>query len=217
MKSTILNVKKNIQKMSGPKKYEEFLDSLLAYYEARCKITPAQDRYFQNIASEYSDEAILEEEKWQLSYDAELRDVALKCAQYYDLEGSGYFKSIVDKVLGDKPITKKEFTKMCMNKYAKIVIDEYKSDPKFETGEIIQIRKSNRLDLVYKRTNTQQYKVHKRAMNGEVLRAMILKVDPLPIRRAVRGARTYKLKLVNGPCVYANERDIKHASRRKRK
>ncbi len=220
MKDKLVKILKNIQEMEGPEKYKSFVGSLISWYEQKQKLTPAQQNYLKNIEQSYGDQAVAEEKKWKTDYSDDLKDIAVKCANYYNLEGSGYFKSIVQKVLDDKHITKNEFTKMCMNKYAKVVLQEYSSEPKYKVGDIIQIRKSNRLDLANRTKNqnkTSQYKAHKKAMNGDVMRGMILEVDPVPIARACHGARTYKLKLVNGGCLYANERDLKYASRKRKR
>lgn len=116
-KATLCKLTDNAIALQAPEKHISFLESVTRFYAKHKSLTPAQQQYVTNLYDKYSDEAKREEEAWKTDYDEDLKAIALKCAEYYEAEGSGYYKNIVAKVKADKHITKKEFTSMCMNKY----------------------------------------------------------------------------------------------------
>ena len=120
-----------------------FLFDIKRFYNDRGYLTAGQERYLDIIEGIYSDKAIEEAENWKTSYSDDLRDVAVKCAKYYEASEKVYFSSIVKKVLDDPKghaLSKVEFDKMCANKYAVKVLNEYKNKPKYSVGQLVEGR-----------------------------------------------------------------------------
>ena len=101
---------------------------------------------------------------------------------------------------------------MCKNKYAKRVLAAYGEIPKFTAGEMAQIRATNRLDVAnFRDANTDHRHPNRASARAAANKVcMILSADALPITRAAKGARIYKI-LINGEGrpVYAHESDLK--------
>ena len=72
--------------------------------------------------------ALREMKQWKDNYSDEHRDIALKCAKYYDAQYPRYYGRLVDTVLSSPHghiLDQSEFNKMCKNKYAKRVLAAY--------------------------------------------------------------------------------------------
>ena len=217
MLERIESVRSNVVSASGPQKYVEFLTSLHYFYSKKGKITPSQEAYFINIERAYGEEAVMEESLWSENYNDDLRVVAIRCANYYSAQPEAYFSKIFTKVLGDPSghiLSKRQFTKMCMNKYAKRVLDEYDKPCVYSTGELVELRKTNRLDLMSSDSRSY-YGLHKNAMNGVRYFGVVLEADAKPITRSCKGAKVYKVKFIQHPApVFVCERDIKKARKK---
>ena len=127
--------------------------------------------------------------------------LAVICAEYYENapDGQSYFRETRRKVI-DNPkghvLSKKDFTRMCMNKYADKVIRESQSDPRFVKGQMVQLRASNRIDMYPTETReerTRYYKMYRQAARGEKVMGMILEVNARPIYRSTVGGKVYKV------------------------
>ncbi len=175
-----------------------FLFDIKRFYNDRGYLTAGQEGYLESIEGIYSDKAIEEAKNWKTSYSDDLRDVAVKCAKYYEASEEGYFSSIVKKVLGDPKghvLSKVEFDKMCANKYAVKVLNEYKNKPKYSVGQLVE----GRPNTYYK---------------GDI--GVVTSVNYGPITRACKGAIPYKVKFVKvGRIAEVIEKEIKAVKGRK--
>ena len=101
---------------------------------------------------------------------------------------------------------------MCMNKYAVKMLNEMKTPWKFAEGQLVVIRKSNRLDMApYEDKNTTRsaYHVHRKAARNELL-AMVVRKNPRPMYRSTAGGKVYSIMPVGSmDCYYACEKDLK--------
>ena len=214
MLERIKKAHQNVVNGRGPEKYKDFLESLRYFYESKGKITHAQESYLISIENHWSDTAVMEEATWMEQYNDDLRDIAVKCALYYKQQIEQYFGHTVTKVLNDREghiLSKREFTKMCMNKYAQKVIAEYSSECKFSVGELVALRASNSIHLVNKNvikyTNTP----------SKLGSGLVLEQNAKPISRACKGAKVYKVKFVGRPGpLFVCEADIKKLRRKKK-
>ena len=159
-------------------------------------------------------EEIKKKEEFSQNYSDEHRDIAVKCAQYYADQYPVYYEDIVTKVLDDPEshiLTQAEYNKMCTNKYAKKILFAYTEPVKFAVGDIVQIRASNRVDLANFSPNEAYGRPNKRSC-AEVRNktCMVLELNALPITRAAKGARVYKVLIIGeGQPIYAHESDLK--------
>ena len=198
-------------------RFKKFLKSIRTQVTTGRTLSPGQNKYLVDIENTCSDDNIEEANKWSESYDDDLREVAVICAEYYENspEGQHYFKKIRTKVLENRSghvLSKNEFNKMCCNKYAVNVINELKSKPRFSTGQIVQIRSVNRLDMAPysdREKKRYAYKLQKMGEKETVL-AMVVKVNSRTIYRPISGGKVYTILPIGTSIpVYACEKDLK--------
>ena len=166
-------------------------------------------------------EEINKKEEFAQNYSDAHRDVAMKCALYYDNQYPRYYETILEKVLRDPEghtLTYNEFNKMCNNKYAKKILSCYYDEkPKYNVGDIVQIRATNRIDIANtnKKDGHMPNKYICSGMSNKV--CMVLEVDAKPITRAAKGSRIYKILITDESCpIYAHESDLKSVRKKKK-
>ena len=199
------------------RRFTDFLSSIKEQTKSR-SLSPGQRKYLEDIESNCSAEKIKEADDWVLNYNDDLREIALICAEYYEHapDGQSYFREVRRKVI-DNPkghvLSKKDFTKMCMNKYADKVIRESQSEPRFTQGQMVELRASNRIDMYPTDTReerTRYYRIYRQAARGEKVMAMVLEVNARPIYRSTVGGKVYKvLPIGDSNPIFACEKDLK--------
>lgn len=205
MITRIENVLNNMDLMEDVyPRHREVASSFKEFYLKRGSLTPAQISFFETFEDRYTDAAVAEAGEWERNYSHTERDIALKIAQYY-AQNPPYFANAVKDVL-DAPDThvlqKRQFTKMCQNKYALRILNEYDSTPKFQKAEFVKIRATARLPLAGS---------HRLSIKSNMI-AAVLQVDAAPITRAAKGSRVYKILPVGLTApVLIHESDLKKA------
>ena len=199
-----------------------FVESLEHQFKKKGRLSDSQERHLFKLTDKYNMDRIREENAWCRNYGPKQRDVAVKCAKYYDSQYQVYYHNIVTKVLADPEnhiLTLGEYNKLCNNKYAKKILASYESPAKFEVGDIVQIRANNRIDIANTDHKTGAVSKGTRSTWGLIDKTcMILEVNAKPVTRPAKGARVYKI-LVTGEMkpIYAHESDLKILRRRKLK
>ena len=199
-------------------KFTDFLKNMRTQLSSGRSMSPGQSKYVSDIENHCSIQNIDDAVRWINDYDDDLREVAVLCAEYYDNQevGGNYFVKIRRKVL-DNPnghiLSKNEFNKMCMNKYAQKVIEENKRPPVFAPGQVVSVRNSNRLDMSPASTREEKrrnYELYRRAARGEKLMVVVLKVNARPMYRSTKGGKVYKILPVGETQpLFACEKDLK--------
>ena len=206
--------------------WNAFLDSIGQQVEMNNKtLSSKQVAHLARIESACSDETINTALEWNSNYGSDLREIAVICAEYYlnhpDMT-QRYWTHIAKKVMKDPKghtLNKFQFSRMCMNKYADKVIQEYKSAPKFQPGQMVQVRTTNRLDMApeygssRKKITNLRYKLHRRAVRGERVLAMVISSNARPMYRATKGGKVYSILPVGSEIkvpIYACEKDLKN-------
>ncbi len=199
-------------------KFVDFLKNMRTQLSTGRAMSPGQSKYVSDIEEHCSVQNIDDAMKWINDYSDDLREIAVLCAEYYDNQevGGNYFVQIRRKVL-DNPkghtLSKKEFSKMCMNKYAQKVIEENNRPPAFMPGQVVSVRNSNRLDMSPAETREEKrrnYELYRRAARGEKLMVMVLKVNARPMYRSTKGGKVYKILPVGqSRPLFACEKDLK--------
>ena len=116
-------------------------------------------------------------------------------------------------------LTLGEYNKLCKNKYALKVLASYDAPEKFAVGDMVQIRANNRVDIA----NTDQKTGATPRGAWSTFRlanktCMVLEVNALPITRAAKNSRVYKVLIIDETSpIYAHESDLKKLRRRKKK
>tara|TARA_B100001057_G_scaffold500534_1_gene616165 strand:- start:2794 stop:3474 length:681 start_codon:yes stop_codon:yes gene_type:complete len=198
---------------------KQFYMSLLWQHENKTArdLSLSQMHHLERLYNKYSAEELQTRAEFEKNYGESERKIAQKCAQYYANQYPAYYDGIVSKVLKDPDnhiLSHNEYNKMCNNKYAKKILACYEQAPKYSVGDFVQIRTQNRIDVA----NTNQKEGHMprrsacRTMANKV--CMVLEVNALPITRAAKGARIYKILITDETQpIYAHESDLKKARR----
>jgi len=201
---------------------QDFVSSLEEQFKKKGKLSVSQEKHLFRLSDRYNMDKIREAQEFAKNYGPEQRDIAHKCALYYDGQYTTYFADIVNKVLDDPTghvLTQGEFNKLCKNKYALKVLASYDEPEKYAVGDMVQIRANNRIDIA----NTDiQNGHHPRGAFFSFKFAdktcMVLEVNAKPITRAAKGARVYKILIIDETSpIYAHESDLKKLRRGKKK
>lgn len=199
-----------------------FVDSLEHQFKQKGRLSVSQDRHLLMLADKYNMDKIREAQQWVKNYGPEQRDIAIKCAKYYDGQYRTYFHDIVKKVLSAPEkhvLTLGEYNKLCKNKYALKVLASYDAPEKFAVGDMVQIRATNRVDIA--NTDQKTGAVPRGAWSTYKLSdktCMVLEVNALPITRAAKNSRVYKVLIIDETSpIYVHESDLKKLRRRKKK
>ncbi len=176
-------------------------------------LSSSQVYHLEKMLNKYSKEEIEKRETFRQNYSDCQRLIALRCAWYYDANHPRYYGSIIDKVLNDPQghaLEYSEFNKMCNNKYAKKILAAYNEPQKFIVGDMVQIRASNRIDIANTDYSSGAFPRRQSAYRLANKVCMVLSVNEKPITRAAKGARLYKILVIDeAQPFYAHESDLK--------
>ena len=199
-----------------------FVESLEYQFKQKGRLSDSQERHLFKLTNKYNMDKIREAQQWVKNYGPEQRDAAIKCAKYYDGQYQTYFHNIVNKVLGDPEhhvLTLGEYNKLCKNKYALKVLASYDAPEKFAVGDVVQIRANNRVDIANTDQKTGAVARGTRSTWGLTNKTcMVLEVNALPITRAAKNSRVYKVLIIDETSpIYVHESDLKKLRRSKKK
>ena len=193
-----------------------FLESVLEQRKKRPYLSESQIRTIDKIQAKYTDVAIAEKQHWKENWSDYHRDLCLKAAYYYKANPP-YFGSLVSQALSDKEnffFVESDFLKLTNNKYSLKVLKNYEEELKFNVGDTIQIRATNRIDIANSSDTAFSYpnRSVRRKMVDKV--GFVIKTDAKPVTRAARGSRMYQI-LITGEVapIYAHESDLKRAKK----
>lgn len=201
---------------------KQFYLSLLWQHEkenAR-QLSTSQMYHLERLYNKYSLEEIEKQVTFAQNYSEEHRLNAIRCAQYYDDQHPPYYDSIVRKVLDDKEahtLSYGEYNRLCCNKYAKKVLACYEEEQKFNVGDFVQIRASNRMDIANTNQKEGHYPRRRSCSRMADKTCIVLEANARPITRAAKGARIYKILVTDETQpIYAHESDLKKIRRKKK-
>jgi len=179
------------------------LQSMLDQANRRGNLSKKQVKFYNSIASNYTENALAEKREWEAGFVGKKLDDLMIIARYYKAQGS-YFLALVEKILSDDSYipNKSQYRKLCENKYAQKVLTEHYKEPKFEVGQQVY--------LVSKAP-------HRYAMRQTLQRGgIILRANAGPIENSCKGAKKYLVLPIGDPHgVVVEERWLK--SRRDKK
>lgn len=200
---------------------KQFYLSLFWQHENRKReLSSSQLYHLERLYNKYSMEEINKKEEFEQNYSDDLRAAAVKCAQYYADQYPPYYDSIVEKVLSDPQghiLSYSEYNKMCNNKYAKKILACYEEEAKYQVGDFVQIRATNRVDIA--NTNQKDGHMPRRSICSQMANkfCMVLEVNARPITRAAKGARVYKVLITDETQpIFAHESDLKRTRGKKK-
>lgn len=191
-------------------KEEEFLNSLAAYAKHNRRITPGQRGWYDSLQKKYSPENIAEKVVWDQQFNDEHREIALRVAHYYKANPP-YFNDLVTKIMKDESgfkLTLVEWRRFCENKYAQKILAEYETVEKFQKGQCVQVRATNKIDVANVSENSIPRRTARTKNANKV--GFVIDVNARPITRAAKGARIYQVLLAGEASpIYAHESDLK--------
>ena len=175
---------------------KQFLESIYDQYNKNGNLTEAQLKAVNSIDKKYSEETVLDYEKWKEKYDEDKKELARICAFYYK-NNPPYFKELSERILSDHDFvpTEKQFISMCENKFTQKVIHETKVKPKFAVGQLVHGRKNAPIKI------RDSY-------------FSVIEIGAVPVTSAAKGAKVYTLlPLGQTQVVDCEERFLKKAQK----
>lgn len=171
---------------------KDFLESILKFYDKKNTLTNRQYQAFQKIESRFSPQEKRKWESWKKEYKEFYYNDSKIIASYY--LKAGYYSTLANKITDDESFVpnRKDFLKMYSNSYAQKVVEATRSEPKFEVGAQVQIRKTAG------KTYETEY------LSPLRLRRCFVLENDLPVVNAVNGAKRYRIL----PMGYSNPIDI---------
>jgi hypothetical protein len=121
---------------------KNFLISIKDQYIKKNSLSDAQMNHLNNIGQRFTPDAIKQRDDWYASWNDEKKDNFKKIVDYY--LNSVYYTSITRKVQEnpDYVPTEKEYDTLVNNKYAQRYLNNLNSTPKYQVGDLVQIRSS---------------------------------------------------------------------------
>jgi hypothetical protein len=192
------------QQYSTPRE-KQFLESCASRLSEGDSLTYSQERWADLLMGKYSEENIKEEVAWKESFGKEKRKIAYQVAEYYQFNPP-YFANIVQTVLANPEsfvLSRDQWKRFCENKYALKIRNLHSEPPKFQKSDCIQVRSRNKISLANRGFRTLRLPKPNHV-------GFVLEVDALPITRAAKGSRVYKILLTGESSpIYAHESDLK--------
>lgn len=110
-----------------------FVDSIVEQIGNGRHISPKQMMIVERIMRENSPEALAALANWEEEYKSKYKEVGYLIANYYQMQGGGYYGNVSRPVLSGEVPDRRAFLKMVNNKYAKKVLAELQRPPRFGT------------------------------------------------------------------------------------
>ena len=164
------------------------LESMLDQANRRGGLSKKQIMFYNSIASNYSEKTLAERREWKAGFVGKKLDDIMIIARYYKAQGT-YFLALAEKILSDDCYipNKRQYHKLCENKYAQNVLTEHYKEPKFEVGQQVYFRNTISMERCPLR--------HINLQRG----AIVLRANAAPIDRAVKGAKKYLVLPIGDP------------------
>ena len=120
-----------------------FITSVNSYFQKHGRVSNKQWATIQKVEANYSPEVIAQRQAWNSTFTDEMRrkwDIAM---DYYE-NNPPYFQDLVTKYrLSPEMIpTAKLYSKIVENKYVQNVIATIQSEPLYEVGCLVQVRRT---------------------------------------------------------------------------
>ena len=114
------------------------LNSMALYYNKNNNLTDKQITLIKNIADNYSEESI----RWRQEFGDDKREIFNLAIKYYS--NSIYFVDLCNKNFSQDNFTptRRQYEKMCENKYFQKVLKYYRQGPRYSVSDIITFRKN---------------------------------------------------------------------------
>jgi len=120
-----------------------FITSVNSYFQKHGRVSNKQWATIQKVEANYSPEVIAQRQAWKDSWGAEQQFRWQTALNYYSTgEGRGYFLSLISRYEDGGIPTEKEYRKLVDNKYVQNVIETIQSEPLYDVGSLVQVRRT---------------------------------------------------------------------------
>ena len=121
---------------------KNFPTSIKDYFVKYNKLSDGQFNHLDKIAQRYTADAVKQRDEWYASWNDQKKDNFKKIIDYY--LNSVYYTTITRKVQDNPEYipTEKEYDTIVNNKYAQRYLNNLNSAPKYQVGDLVQIRSS---------------------------------------------------------------------------
>ena len=178
-----------------------FIRSLALSYKRNDGITEKQYQAFMKVEQDYFDSIIESRDpNWVENYDTEKREKARIIAEYY-VQNPPWYGDVSHKILtiDDFIPPEPQYKKMIENSYSEKVLASHYSEPRFQVGDYVSLRK--------------QHKSGIEKMDDGIF--AVLQVAPEAFSTAAKGTKKYKILPMNSVETYiVEERWLKKATKR---
>jgi len=178
-----------------------FVRSLALSYKRNDGITEKQYQAFMKVEQDYFDSIIESRDpNWVENYDAEKREKAKIIAEYC-VQNPPWYGDVSHKILtiDDFIPPEPQYKKMVENSYSEKVLASHYSEPRFQVGDYVSLRK--------------QHKSGIERMDDGIF--AVLQVAPEAVSTAAKGTKKYKILPMNSVETYiVEERWLKKATKR---
>lgn len=154
-----------------------FLRSLQKDYDENGGLTKAQYDAMEDIELSVGSSAQEKYKEWIRNFGEDKRKILNICAEYY--KDSNYYYQLANKIDTDKNYIPPEsaYRAMCENKYAKRIVHATLSEPLYEIGQVIEVRKNARTG----------YGI------APGIQGIVLQIAHAPVKSPARGAKRYMI------------------------
>ena len=120
-----------------------FLSSISSYMEKHNRISNKQWATVQKVEANYSPEVIAQRQAWNDNFSDDMRQKWNIAMDYYE-SNPPYFQDLVSKyrVSPEMIPTAKLYSKIVENKYVQNVIATIQSEPLYDVGALVQVRRT---------------------------------------------------------------------------
>ena len=166
--------------------------SLLEQVTKGRKLSHRQVEILKQKEAEYNEERLAEERSWSSSWDEEKAEIFRVCAMYY--RQTGYYRDLANKVDFKGAIeegfipSRRQFNKMCQNKYALKVRKAWFDEPKYPVGTVVAVR-----DTAPSYCVDGTGPIRSRSVERGVISYFVIAANADYPRSACAGAKIYKI------------------------
>jgi len=188
-----------------------FCESLQQQLEQGRQLSDRQLEILGEKYQQHGPEAQVVEGVWSTSWDDEKEEIFRVCALYY--RGTAYYNALTNKVSEDGTIAegfiprKREYQKMCNNKYAMKVRKAWFDAPKFPVGSLVAIRSTA--------PNYGGGRAVPKHKDGKTIAYFIVETNSTAPKSACAGAKCYTI-IAAGSSV-THELEERHLKKLRRK
>ena len=160
------------------------IESMLEVAAKRGGLSEKQVSFYESIASNYTENALAERRAWEESFDSEKKEELRIVANYYAKQRT-YFVALANKILDDENYIppRKQFAKLCENKYARKVLNEHYREPRYGVGDMVYAASTSPVDI----------------RNALSRGGIVLRPNAEPPVNAAKGAKQYLVLPVGEP------------------